>query len=141
MKRFLIYLGSTLLTIILALSVFIFVLFQGEEFGGSPLVERASLLKTAPNFRDDMFHNTVEQRPTDFMVNLREMMGDQKRTPPAPFPQDKPKYEDVVAPGLRAVWFGHATVLVEIDGKRVIFDPMLSQFAIMVHHRNRACEI
>ena len=29
-------------------------------------------------------------------------------------------------PGLRAFWFGHATVLVEIDGVRVLTDPVLS---------------
>ena len=32
-------------------------------------------------------------------------------------------------PGLRAIWFGHASVLLEIDGVRILTDPVLSQRA------------
>jgi L-ascorbate metabolism protein UlaG (beta-lactamase superfamily) len=39
----------------------------------------------------------------------------------------------VPAPGLRAIWFGHATVLIEIDGRRVMTDPILSDYAFPVH--------
>ena len=33
------------------------------------------------------------------------------------------------APGLRAIWFGHASVYLEIDGVRVMTDPVLSDYA------------
>ena len=32
-------------------------------------------------------------------------------------------------PGLRAIWFGHASVYLEIDGARIMLDPMLSEYA------------
>ena len=38
-------------------------------------------------------------------------------------------FKDRPAPGLRAIWFGHASVYLEIDGTRVMTDPVLSDYA------------
>jgi L-ascorbate metabolism protein UlaG (beta-lactamase superfamily) len=39
------------------------------------------------------------------------------------------KLERPANPGLRAYWFGHATALLEVDGVRVLTDPVLSEYA------------
>jgi L-ascorbate metabolism protein UlaG (beta-lactamase superfamily) len=58
---------------------------------------------------------------------LREFFleGD-RRTPRAPLPSTDPRETWRRAPGsgLRATWLGHSTVLVEIDGVRVLTDPV-----------------
>ena len=95
-------------------------------FGGEPLENRIDLLNSSSHFKDSQFQNTVKERDYDILVNIKDLFGDQKRTPPATFPLVKPLYNETVAPELRAFWFGHASVLIEIDGYRVFFDPILS---------------
>lgn len=71
----------------------------------------------APGLRD---RNAA--RPT-----LKEFIcGDLNRLPPGPLPNVDPRENWLQAPasGLRATWLGHSTVLIEIDGCRVLTDPV-----------------
>ncbi len=54
------------------------------------------------------------------------LCGGQRRTPPGPLPSVNPlaQWARPVETGLRATWLGHSTVLVEIDGARVLTDPV-----------------
>ena len=97
------------------------------SLGGEHLEERLDLLKSSSNFKDKHFHNTVKERGPDIWVNIKDLFGDQKRTPPATFRLVKPLYNETVSPRLRAVWFGQAIVIIKIDGFRVFFDPILSE--------------
>lgn len=49
-----------------------------------------------------------------------------RRVPPGPLPSVSPleAWRQAPANGLRATWLGHSTVLVEIDGLRVLTDPV-----------------
>jgi L-ascorbate metabolism protein UlaG (beta-lactamase superfamily) len=71
----------------------------------------------APGLRD-----RAAPRPTlgDFLC------GDARRVPPGPLPAVNPLalWQTRPASGLRATWLGHSTVLVEIDGLRVLTDPV-----------------
>ncbi|MCA0239308.1 MAG: MBL fold metallo-hydrolase [Proteobacteria bacterium] len=61
-------------------------------------------------------------RPT-----LREFLcGGSRRVPGAPLPalDPRPLWARPAASGLRATWLGHSTVLIEIDGLRVLTDPV-----------------
>ena len=54
------------------------------------------------------------------------------RTPPTPNPVVQPVLENRAGrapPGLRTVWFGHASVYLELDGLRLMTDPILSDYA------------
>ena len=58
------------------------------------------------------------------------LFGGENRTPPAPLPAADPR-PDWAKPanggsrvGLRVTWLGHSTTLIEIDGKRVLTDPV-----------------
>ena len=57
---------------------------------------------------------------TDFLC------GGTRRVPSHPLPASDPRAAWLKAPasGLRATWLGHSTVLVEIDGVRVLTDPV-----------------
>lgn len=71
----------------------------------------------APGLRDPQ-----AQRPT-----LREfLLGKGRRVPAGPLPSLDPLHAWRRAPGsgLRATWLGHSTVLLEIDGLRVLTDPV-----------------
>jgi L-ascorbate metabolism protein UlaG (beta-lactamase superfamily) len=51
------------------------------------------------------------------------------RIPLGPFHTDAALYAEAPASGLRVTWFGHSSLLVEIDGVRVLIDPIWEQRA------------
>jgi L-ascorbate metabolism protein UlaG (beta-lactamase superfamily) len=57
--------------------------------------------------------------------------SDAQRRPPGPLPIDDPRpgWTRPVDTGLRATWLGHSTVLLEIDGMRVLTDPVFGERA------------
>ena len=82
------------------------ILYKTMSLGGEPLEERVDLLKSSSHFNGKHFHNTLKERDYDIWVNTKDLFGDQKRTPPAPFPLVKPLYNEKFAPGAscRLVW-------------------------------------
>lgn len=92
---------------------------------------RRERMTASPRFENGVFRNThpVAQglKKGTVLPTLGEYLcGGQRRTPKGPMPIDQP-FEAWARPpetGLRATWLGHSTVLVEIDGHRVLTDPV-----------------
>src|SRR5207237_1680753 len=65
----------------------------------------------------------------DYLV--RQSSGNEVREPPAPLPVVKVDKAALAAPpaplGLRAFWIGHASTYVEIDGLRLLLDPVFAE--------------
>jgi len=119
------------------------VLFLGNwsAFGGTVSGERLKRAQTSPHFHDGKFVNTLPHPPLvsgDVWGYFTEQFfGNQTRVPPSAIPlsaiplsairpdttQTKP------LPGLRAIWFGHSSVYLEIDGIRLLVDPVFSGYA------------
>lgn len=57
------------------------------------------------------------------------LFGGQERRPPRPLPSANPLpgWARPVETGLRTTWLGHSTVLLELDGHRVLTDPVWSE--------------
>ncbi len=57
--------------------------------------------------------------------------GDAKRNPAGPLPMEKPHeaWSRSISKGLRVTWLGHSTVLLELDGFRVLTDPVFGERA------------
>jgi L-ascorbate metabolism protein UlaG (beta-lactamase superfamily) len=51
------------------------------------------------------------------------------KTQLGPFVTDKEGYKKPAASGLRITWMGHSTLLIEIDGKRILTDPVWGERA------------
>jgi len=51
------------------------------------------------------------------------------RIPLGPFRTDPATYTQLAASGLRVTWFGHSSSLIEIDGLRILIDPVWEQRA------------
>lgn len=83
------------------------------------------------NYRDGIFHNleraaAVNMDREQRRLMLRELFADRgARRPPEPIPLDTPDFSAELDP-LAIVWLGHATALVEIDGYRILTDPVFS---------------
>jgi len=107
------------------------------QFGARMSGERLERAKANPQYREGRFVNLQPETPTslaslgDYIV--RQFSGDEVREPPVPLPVltvDKAALAAAPAPrGLRAFWIGHASVYVEVDGVRVLIDPMFSDYA------------
>ncbi|WNV89947.1 MBL fold metallo-hydrolase [Umezawaea sp. Da 62-37] len=95
--------------------------------GGKP---DPALLRRSPRFRDGTFHNVkrTSTMPDAENVNVfREFLfGGGRRKPSAPVPLIGPPTGPTSADGLHITWYGHASSLVEIDGARVLLDPIWS---------------
>ncbi|GAB3687940.1 MBL fold metallo-hydrolase [Actinocorallia lasiicapitis] len=82
-------------------------------------------VKRSPHYRDGVFHN---QGVSPNSANPRLMAGEflkrGKRHPELPVPLRTP---DFSGDGLSVHWLGHGTSLVDIDGRKVLFDPVFSE--------------
>ncbi|MEU1709307.1 MBL fold metallo-hydrolase [Streptomyces sp. NPDC005706] len=107
---------------------------QPEAFGAQPRGERLARIRRSPHFRDGVFQNpggTARTRPSGSTLDLAKVFLDKDtrplRSPDGTVPVHSTTLADLAKPpttGLRVTWMGHSSVLVEIDGHRVLFDPV-----------------
>jgi len=112
-------------------------LWNWPPFGGTVSAERLERAQASPNYDDGEFVNTLPHPPVesgDVWGYIKEQLfGDQIRVPPPAIPisaispaslQAKP-----VQGLLRAIWLGHSSVYIELDGLRLLVDPVFSDYA------------
>jgi L-ascorbate metabolism protein UlaG (beta-lactamase superfamily) len=106
---------------------------QLPTFGGPANAAVQERMRASPQFRAGRFENTPPYVSNlSLWGELKSYLGDEVREPPFEIPVQRIGARELprpVPPGLRARWLGHATVLLEIDGVRVLTDPVLSQRA------------
>jgi len=102
------------------------------SFGDRARGERLERMRASPRWTGDRFRNVSPilpglRNPSAPRPTLREFLrNDTRRVPPGPLPSVDPRDAWRRAPesSLRATWLGHSTVLIEIDGYRVLTDPV-----------------
>lgn len=106
------------------------------SFGATASGQRQTRIQTSPHSTDGHFFNTQplgEFSWGDIGRFLRQrLFGQQVRHPPAPLPVvpvSSASFSTPPPPGLRAIWLGHSSVLVEMDGLRFLLDPVFSDYA------------
>ncbi|WP_418960117.1 MBL fold metallo-hydrolase [Streptomyces tritici] len=104
-----------------------------EAFGADPAGARMDRIRRSPNFADGVFQNPVaaRHRPSGSTVEFAKIYFRKesrvRRAPTGTIPVHPTTLADLAAPpasGLRITWMGHSSVLAEIDGHRVLFDPV-----------------
>ena len=106
-----------------------------QAFGAKASDERLARMQRSPNYRDGRFQNPVpthELLPGKFIETMRRQLGPEQRVPRGTIPvvtRTPADYATPPATGLRITWFGHATMLIEIDGHRVLVDPVFAERA------------
>lgn len=107
----------------------------------SPLGRRSSGLRrerilASPRFDGRSFVNASGLGPGlrdgSALPVMREFLfGGARRVPLAPLPSEDPRtaWQRPPASALRATWLGHSTVLFEVDGARVLSDPVWGERA------------
>ncbi|MGW3306908.1 MBL fold metallo-hydrolase [Streptomyces sp. NPDC001073] len=108
---------------------------QPEAFGADPSGERLARIRKSPHFKDGVFQNpggNTSVRPSGgAMRGMGKSYLDKqeraRRAPTGTLPVHATTLADLARPaatGLRLTWMGHSSVLAEIDGHRVLFDPV-----------------
>ncbi|HKT02439.1 MAG TPA: MBL fold metallo-hydrolase, partial [Rugosimonospora sp.] len=100
--------------------------------GARPTGERAERVRRSRQYRDGAFRHTAPTRtmvqPPDRSRLAELLFGGRLRKPSGPVPVLDPGPARTTAPdGLHVTWYGHASALVEIEGARVLVDPVWSE--------------
>ncbi len=102
-----------------------------ESFGSKPKGARLERVLSSSHWRDGRFQNTVPvAKPLEdgkaFQLANAFLFGREQRTPPRPLPVLDPRaaWMQNAPSGLRITWLGHSTCLLEMDGLRVLTDPV-----------------
>ena len=93
---------------------------------------RLERMKASPLWAGDRFQNVHPvlpnlRDPTVPMPSIKDFMcGGERRVPRGPLPSMSPLNAWTKKPqsGLRVTWLGHSTMLIEIDGVRILTDPV-----------------
>ncbi|MEV7603301.1 MBL fold metallo-hydrolase [Kitasatospora sp. NPDC089797] len=103
-------------------------------FGRRPDGEREERVRNSPQYRDGVFHNApstlarATAAPEIDRDTVRRMLFQREgRVPAHPVPTVRPAAATgPAAEGVEITWYGHASALVEIEGSRVLLDPVWS---------------
>ena len=109
-------------------------LFDPRVLGARPAGLRRERIHASTRYRDGRFHNT---EPLTSTLSEAKTLGQRlgiisefftggaRRVPTGALPVESPleAWSRPAETGLRATWLGHSTVLLEIDGVRVLTDP------------------
>src|SRR6185436_19742461 len=105
------------------------------SYRGRATGERLERIKASPRFNGRVFVNTHSvstglkegvERPT-----VRDFLCGERRKPSGPLPLVDPRdiWRGRAESGLRITWLGHSTLLIEIDGVRLLTDPVWGERA------------
>lgn len=129
-RRALVYIVSIISTIlIIAFLAFAVLRIGDSDAGASPSGERLERIKQSPNYDGKKFVNI---EPTEVIVNsnywdlIKAHFSDRKKRKPARnLPTEKPDFDKFTSDDkIKAIWLGHATVLISIDKLTLLTDPV-----------------
>lgn len=130
MKRIII-----ILCVLIAASVIYYIDCESSPVDKDNKTRKESMMKSK-NFQGGKFVNpvptTISKPGTMSSTIWKWISGDEERQPDfkiETFKTDADQLNSLSASGLRVTWINHSTVLIEIDGKRFLTDPMWSKRA------------
>ncbi|MFH1892626.1 MAG: MBL fold metallo-hydrolase [Candidatus Zixiibacteriota bacterium] len=114
-------------------SAFYFSTGRLRQFGGKPSGNRLERVLQSPNYNGNEFVNqygvTLSFTFSEYVTMFREFFFGKDRSPKIEIPVNRLKREDFECAedgDFIFTWLGHSTVLLEIDGLRVLTDPVWS---------------
>jgi L-ascorbate metabolism protein UlaG (beta-lactamase superfamily) len=106
------------------------------SFGKRASGQRLERMRASPRWDDSGFKNLFPVAPGlkvgGITPTLKDFLcGGGRRVPRCPLPSQDPRalWQQPPETGLRVTWLGHSTVLLEIDGARLLTDPVWGERA------------
>ena len=124
------YAGIALLVLLLLAGGGLFLFLNQAKFGKVPGGERLARIERSPHYRDGQFRNLVDKpslaEGTSFVrIGWEFFFRERERPePPAPVPSLKTDLKALPDDRNVLVWFGHSSYFIQIDGRKVLVDPV-----------------
>jgi L-ascorbate metabolism protein UlaG (beta-lactamase superfamily) len=102
-----------------------------QKFGSLPNGKRLACIRKSPNFKNGKFQNfqpITSGGPGDVLKSLVEFIKKQKKEEPS-IPYVKTDLLNIDENEDILVWFGHSSYLIQLEGKRLIVDPIFSEIS------------
>lgn len=118
--------------ILICILILVIAFMRQPQFGKLPSGERLEKIKRSPNFRGNAFQNRNEtpsltEGETYTRLFRKYFFSDRSNTKPKhPIPSVKTNLFDIDINKNVLVWFGHSSYYLQVDGKRILVDPVLS---------------
>lgn len=130
-----------ILLILLIIALVVFWSSQEAKFGKHSAGPRLERLKRSPHYRNGAFHN-LSQTPVmtagaGYFAVLKEYFTADNK-PRHALPSIKADLRSLDPARNLLVWFGHSSYYLQLDGKRMLVDPVFSKAAAPVPFVNRA---
>jgi len=109
-----------------------FAYMQSPQFGKAPEGKRLQRIKESPNYQDGQFRN-AHATPTfaegySLTRAIYEVLikRNPRKTPVDTIPSVKTDLKSISLDRNVLIWFGHSSYYMQIDGKRILIDPVFS---------------
>jgi L-ascorbate metabolism protein UlaG (beta-lactamase superfamily) len=140
MKKILFRMALAVVVIIVVVVAVVAVFFAtAPQIGGNPQGQRLERLKASPNFENGIFKNTIET-PMDMPLGtlwgvmgkfLFGFEGAEPKEAIRALPFDKQQFAQFDTSQVAFSWLGHSSVLLRIEGKTLLIDPVFGERASM----------
>ncbi len=123
-----IWIAGFLILIAFAVGAFL----RHPKFGAKPSGKRLDRIKASPNFREGEFQNLSETPQLTEDTNMLGILYTQlfkkapRKRPSSVIPSVKVDLKSLPSGENTLVWFGHSSYLMQIDGNRILVDPVFS---------------
>jgi L-ascorbate metabolism protein UlaG (beta-lactamase superfamily) len=100
------------------------------SFGKVPSGERLNRMKQSPQWHGDKFENPQPIWSDMKSAVMQSFRASPDATPKQPIPviiNVKAELQQPLTSQLRVTWLGHSTSLIEVDGTRILIDPVWSE--------------
>ena len=120
------------LSLVVLLAAVTYFYMQQPQFGTLPQGARLQELKESPNYKDGKFRN---RRPRPTITEGYSLWGEAWDALTGRYPRTQPedslpsiKTDPKALPGTenRLVWFGHSSFFLQLDGVKILVDPIFS---------------
>ena len=121
-----------LVIIFISIVLSIFFFMRQDKFGKAPQGRRLELIKNSPNFKNGKFQNLSHTPALSEGVTYSAVMKEflftkkERRFPKTGLPSIKTNLNDLDSSEDVFIWFGHSSYFMQIDGKKILVDPVLN---------------
>lgn len=134
------------LIILLVFVVGINLFMRQEQFGKRPTGMRLELIKNSPNYKNNAFQNLSHTPSLTEGVSMYAVLKEfvfsknEFKKPSQNIPTTKTDLLQLNPLENVVVWFGHSSYFIQIDGKKILVDPVLSENASPLSFTTKAFE-
>ncbi|MEP1152236.1 MAG: MBL fold metallo-hydrolase [Balneola sp.] len=118
------------LAIVLIIATFFYM--RQAKFGQAPSGQHLEEISRSDNFKDDMFQNLqftpdLSEGHSYFSILYKQLFVKHPRTAPKdPIPSSKTDLINLAEDENVLIWFGHSSYFIQLDGKKILIDPVFS---------------